>query len=113
MSTQLYVMGALGGLLPDVLRLLAWTKLAPGVRGPLPVRDPAIWLGMVLQVGLGVLAAYALEPATVLQALAMGYAAPEMLTRAFAAFVKSGGQAAGFAVNQPSAGRRVLGWWST
>lgn len=112
MNISLYLMAAVGGLLPDALRLLAWARSDAHDRGPIPLEDPGVWIGSLIQAGLGMLAVFALEATTVLQALAMGYAAPEFLTRAFAAVLKERAQSHLTEAASPVQ-RRLLAWWGS
>lgn len=112
MKTSFYLMALVGGLLPDALRLLAWARTDVRDRGPIPLKDPGVWIGSFIQAGLGMLAVFALEATTVLQALAMGYAAPEFLTRAFAAVLKERDQSH-LSEAAPPTLRLLQVWWGS
>lgn len=80
-DTTMILLGCAGGLLPDILRL---------VKGR---HDPNIgdywksWsfrLGLFFAVVLGGLAVYLIKPTQVVEALAIGFSAPEILSRIFA-----------------------------
>lgn len=82
-------LGCIGGLLPDVIRLLNWAK--DGATDPASVKRPPKagvllrLVGALIQVGLGGFAVYLLGAASPLQAVAIGFAGPEFLTRILAA----------------------------
>jgi hypothetical protein len=78
---QLVLCGAAGGLLPDVIRFVKsrFDKEAPNY-----LEHWYFWISLLLLVALGALAAWLLEPKNPLQAVAFGYAAPELLSRVFA-----------------------------
>ncbi len=79
-TANIILLGALGGLVPDVLRFIKGRhKEMPGY-----LQKPQFYIGVVLLAGLGALAAWLMEAADVKQALAYGYAAPEVLSRLFA-----------------------------
>ena len=44
----MFAFGALGGIVPDGLRLLAWARNQNADRGPLPLNDIAFYISMVL-----------------------------------------------------------------
>ena len=84
---MLILLGFLGGFLPDVIRLGAWASRAEAMpqrsRGVVVLR----LLSFLIQSALGGLAVYLLGAASALQAVAIGYAGPEFLTRVLAAAV--------------------------
>ncbi len=77
-----FLVGCLGGLLPDVLRVVKnmysekfedyWKRFH-------------FWLGLFFLVGLGGLAAWAAGAEDFIEALAYGFSAPELLSKIFAA----------------------------
>ncbi len=81
MSNSMWVLiicGCGAGLLPDVLRLVNSRYES----GPIPyLRSWRFWVSLALLVPLGGLAAWLLDSRTPLQAVAFGYAAPELLSR--------------------------------
>src|SRR5690349_22389329 len=81
MSVELLIYAAIGGLIPDALRVLKWARSPKKNRPRSPFSDPAIYVGLIIQVLLGVLAASLLAVTTPFQAVAVGYAAPDLLTR--------------------------------
>lgn len=76
-NPNLIWIGAAGGLIPDVLRLIN------GRMGPPPVylKSANFWLSLALLAGVGALSAYVGEAADVKQALAFGFGGPEFLSR--------------------------------
>jgi len=75
----------LGGLLPDILRIL------PSKYGDAPayLRRPFFWVSLIILVILGGLAAYLLGPNGAVNAVAIGYAAPSILSKLVATQEKS------------------------
>lgn len=70
--------GALGGLLPDAIRLIR-ARHDPEI--PAYLKSPTFYVGLVLCVLLGAVAAKLLGAEDIKQALAYGFSAPEILTR--------------------------------
>lgn len=69
--------GVLGGLLPDLIRFVK------GRHKGFPdwFSQPGYWVGLLILLVLGGIAAWLGQPSQWKQALAMGYAAPEVLSR--------------------------------
>jgi hypothetical protein len=79
MSTMsVILLGCLGGLLPDVIRLI---KLRYEEFPPEYLKRPLFWIGVALLVAIGGLAAWALGAQTPKEALIYGFAAPELFSR--------------------------------
>jgi hypothetical protein len=77
-TTQIVLWGCLGGILPDVLRLIG-----DRYRGaPAYLRHWFFWSSMFLLVGVAGLATYLLSPSRVVDAVAIGFSAPEVLSNA-------------------------------
>src|SRR5688572_18803655 len=72
------LLGALGGLLPDILRIVK-SRHDPQLQPYL--NSVMFWVGLLLAVAVGALAAALAEAANVREALAYGFGAPEVLTR--------------------------------
>jgi hypothetical protein len=78
---QAILWGCLGGLLPDVLRLIKLKyKGAPNY-----LFDWFFWVSVMLLIGIAALAVYLLSPARVIDAVAIGFSAPEILSKALGA----------------------------
>lgn len=80
-DAPLFIVGCVGGLLPDILRII---KNRYGGRFPSYLRQPNFWLGLILLVGLGGLAAWVLGATQVKEALIFGYAAPQLFSKLMA-----------------------------
>jgi hypothetical protein len=72
------LIGCAGGLIPDALRIVK-NRYEPQV--PEYLRSITFWIGLLLLVIFGGLAAWLGEAANVKQALAYGFAAPEFISR--------------------------------
>lgn len=96
------LIGCAGGLIPDALRIIK-NRHEPGV--PEYLRSFAFWIGLLLLVILGGLAAWLGEAANVKQALAYGFAAPEFISR-----ILSGG-GAGAATTEGQGKLSLREWW--
>src|SRR5512139_3912402 len=70
--------GALGGVLPDVIRLV---RQRHNEALPAYLKRRNFYVGLVLAVVLGAAAAALLDASSVAEALAYGFGAPELLTR--------------------------------
>ena len=75
--THVVVWGCVGGALPDVVRFIK------GRFGDIPsyFKSPMFWLGFVFLVALGGFVAWLGTAKEVKEALAYGYAGPEVLSR--------------------------------
>lgn len=93
--------GCVGGLLPDILRFIRgrYYKRVPRYLGSF-----TFWLGIVLLVAVGGLAAWALDAQSLKEALAYGYAAPELLSRLSAKYVE--------VVDRDDAAFDLRSWWA-
>jgi hypothetical protein len=80
-TTQIVLSGCLGGILPDVLRLIG-----DRYRGaPAYLRQWFFWFSMFLLVGVAGLTTYLLSPSRIVDAIAIGFSAPEILSNALGA----------------------------
>jgi len=96
------LIGCAGGLIPDALRIIK-NRHEPKV--PEYLRSVMFYLGLLLLVVLGGLAAWLGQAADVKQALAYGFAAPEFLSR-----ILSGGEIV--AASRKGSGKLGLrAWW--
>ena len=77
-TTEIVLWGCLGGVLPDVLRLIG-----DRYRGaPAYLRQWFFWFSLALLVGVAALATYLLNPSRIIDAVAIGFSAPEILSNA-------------------------------
>jgi len=67
------VLGCVGGALPDVVRVIKSREL--------PASSGGFWLGLILQVALGGFVSWLAAATTAKEAVAYGFAAPEVITR--------------------------------
>ncbi len=111
MSIDVLAYAAAGGVIPDAIRVLKWARTAKGSRGRNPLRDPATYLAAIIQVVLGVLGASLLAVTTPLQATAVGYAAPDILTRVLGAAARSTTAHMGADEAKRSLLARMTIWW--
>src|SRR5213593_4261251 len=76
-SMQLVLWGCVGGLLPDVVRLIKGRyDKAPGY-----LKSFMFWVGLILLVALGGFVTWLAGAKEIKEALAYGYAGPEFLSR--------------------------------
>ena len=107
MDAQVLLLGAVGGVVPDLLRIAK----AQGNLGA--VGGANVLISMVALAILGAIAAAAadlVQPggATALASITAGFTGPEVISRLLGGFRTGGGTEA---VGTPS--RSVLGWWRT
>jgi hypothetical protein len=76
--TVIIALGCFGGLLPDILRLI---KDRYNSALPTYLRSGMFWLGLFLLVVIGGVTAWLLGAQDAKQAVAYGFAAPELLSR--------------------------------
>ena len=101
---QTLLWGALGGMLPDVIRLVRQRHNA-GL--PAYLTRANFYVGLALAMVLGAAAATLLHAGSVAEALAYGFGAPELLTRLLS---RTGTGAAGGGITP----LRTLGeWWAS
>jgi hypothetical protein len=73
---NLFLLGCLGGLLPDVLRII---KSRYDNAMPNYLRTPLFWAGLLLSVLLGGMAAWVFGATNANEAVAYGFTAPALL----------------------------------
>ena len=111
---EILLFGAVGGLLPDVLRIYALLRSSGQLTGSIPFRSWRFWVSLLIQVCLGAFAAWFLEAEGIRQAIPIGFAAPELLTKALSA-PQNGSRGAD---RHPGGERRNIdvqsfrGWWA-
>lgn len=104
MTVSLILLGGLGGLLPDAIRI-AKTMHDPAT--PAYLRTVQFYVGLLILFGLGCLAAWAAGAADPKQALAYGFGGPEFFSKIFA---DSGKEVR--VVQDGAAIQRIRRWWS-
>jgi hypothetical protein len=107
MGGEMLMWGCLGGLIPDTLRILAARHDGP----PAFLFSFFFWLSLIILAALGGLVSYLLNPVRIIDALAIGYAAPGIISRALS---KPGDETvvARGASAKPSMIGNVRSWWS-
>jgi len=95
------IWSCLGGLLPDVLRMIA----ARHDGTPKYLLKPFFWISLVLLVGVAALAGYLSHPKDVISALAVGFGAPEIISKLVGRPGDRGG-------GNNSLGSDLRGWWA-
>jgi len=80
-SWSIFIIGCVGGLIPDVMRVIQ-KRHEPEL--PTFLWSANFWVGLILLVLVGGVAAIIGQAADWKQALAIGYAGPEFLSRALA-----------------------------
>lgn len=98
----------IGGLLPDAIRILIWSRQKR--RGKNPFQDAGLYISLSIQVLLALLAV-----ATPLQCVAVGYAAPDVLVRILGGLAKKQGTKLGAGPEDVPDGiwPRLTSWWSS
>lgn len=97
---QTLILGAVGGLLPDVLRIVGSRHDG---RVPAFLRSLKFWFSLVLLAGVGAFAAWLLGAAATKDAFIYGFTAPEVLSKLAAT-------AAG-AADRGGGRMSILDWW--
>lgn len=77
-TLAIFLIGCLGGLLPDILRLIK-NRYNPTL--PPYLSKSYFWIGLGLQVLVGGLTAWLFEAETAKYAVVFGYAAPQFLSQ--------------------------------
>jgi hypothetical protein len=99
---KLVLLGAAGGLLPDILRIIA-----AGRQGTMPgfLKTGMFWMSLVLLAGIGALAVWNFGAGSPKEAIAIGFGAPELISRLGAAAAGQG--------DRGTEGAKVslLDWW--
>jgi hypothetical protein len=98
---QTLLWGAVGGVLPDVIRLV---RRRHDVALPPYVKRGSFYVGLALAVVLGAATAALLGAGSVTEAVAYGFGAPELLTR----LLSSAGTEAG----RITPWRMLRAWWA-
>jgi len=77
-SLPIFLVGCLGGVLPDILRIIR-NRLDPNL--PAYLKSINFWVGLVLLVLLGGATAWILEAASAKDALVYGFASPQIISQ--------------------------------
>lgn len=77
-NLSLFLLGCLGGLLPDILRLI---RNRHKIRIPTYLGKLNFWMGTILLVAVGGLTAWILSAETAKDALIYGFASPQILSQ--------------------------------
>lgn len=72
------VLGAIGGILPDVLRILKVVRSGQPVTGVFGWR---LWVSLIILVPIGAFVAWLLDASSAMQALACGFSGPDLLSK--------------------------------
>jgi hypothetical protein len=76
-QTEILAWGFVGGIIPDILRTLALRFQG----APLYFQSWFFWVSLIVLGILGALACWLVTPTKVIEAFAVGYSAPAILTR--------------------------------
>jgi hypothetical protein len=99
-TNELVLLGAAGGVLPDVLRMIK-TRFE-GM--PAYIRTAWYWISLIIIAGVGALTVYLLKPTGLVEVLAVGFSAPEILTKLLS---KSGDRGVAGSVTA-----QIRSWWA-
>lgn len=101
--TSLVLLGCIGGLIPDAIRII---KSRHKNRIPTYLKHLNFWIGIILLIALGGFAAWLSDAGKAREALAYGYAAPELVSRLLA-------QRSAEPPDRGEGTFSLLGWWRT
>lgn len=103
------LLGCLGGILPDILRLI---KNRYEIKVPEYFKSVFFWISLFLMVIVGGLAAWLLEANNAKQALAYGFSAPEILSKLFGKLAEGADRG-----DEKQEGKKVssdlFAWWNS
>lgn len=102
-TAEVVALGALGGAGPDILRLIRGRHEG----APAWLSTGFFWVMFVVLIALGGAVAYFSAPTTWLAAIALGFTAPEVVSR-----LVGGGDADRNRDGQRSPWQRVRRWWA-
>ena len=76
-ETAIWIYGAIGGLLPEILRIIE-----NRTTGKFPdfYKYLSFWIGLILMVAIGSFCAHIFNPNTAVNAVALGFTAPKILS---------------------------------
>jgi hypothetical protein len=105
-SLLLIAFGCIGGLLPDIIRLAKNRYIR---ELPQYLRSASFYIGLLMMIVLGGLAAYLLNAGDAKQALLYGYSAPELIARLAANISETSIERA---LNKPTTVEKIRAWWA-
>lgn len=108
-NLSLFLLGCLGGLLPDILRLI---RNRHKMSIPVYLKKLNFWLGTILLVAVGGLTAWILSAETAKDALIYGFASPQILSQ-LAASTRSERVERGENDREREAPFNLLKWWDS
>ena len=100
---NLLIWAAVGSLFPDIIRI-AQNRHDPAL--PSYLKSFKFYLGLILLIIIGLVAAYFKNPADEIEAFSIGFAAPQIISSLAGAANKN--------ANKPvvlGGGNRILSWW--
>jgi len=99
-NLEYVLLGCVGGVLPDVIRII---KNRYKLSMPEYLKTSSFWLGLLLMVLIGGLAAWAFSTSSAKEAIIYGYAAPQLFSSLAAEEIKSS--------RIKSINLSIRGWW--
>lgn len=105
--TSVFVLGCLGGLLPDILRIIR-NRNKPHL--PTYLRKGNFWLGVLLLMAIGGITAWILEAKTAKDALIYGFASPQILSHLAASARGERGEKE--TASQKDSSFSLMNWWN-
>jgi hypothetical protein len=100
MDWQIILLGCVGGAIPDVIRFVQ-NRHEPSL--PDYIKSGNFWIGLALLLVLGGAAAWLAQAQHAKEALAYGFAAPEVISRLLSTPATGRGPGGGMAIRR---------WWS-
>lgn len=108
-NSSLFLLGCLGGLLPDILRLI---RNRHKIKIPAYLRTLNFWVGTILLVAVGGLTAWILSAETAKDALIYGFASPQILSQ-LAASARTERVERGGGEEERDTSFSLLKWWDS
>lgn len=108
-NSSLFLLGCLGGLLPDILRLIRNRRK---IKIPAYLRTLNFWVGTILLVAVGGLTAWILSAETAKDALIYGFASPQILSQ-LAVSARSERVERGGGEKERDTSFSLLKWWDS
>lgn len=109
MEKQIILFSLLGAIIPDVLRII---KARHDPQLPAHLKSPSFYVGLALLMGIAIAAVYLSEAKTTKEALAIGFSAPEIVSRLLGSHkVDPGVMDAARRGMGDTARKPMRGWW--